>query len=83
MKNDVDQKFKKVEFDFWFHFRDDCLEKLDIISLKETIASLAVEHFLTIFVITFALLLNPPKCDGKYGQEMFNWLELHSERSNF
>jgi hypothetical protein len=42
-----------------------------------------VEHLLTIFVITFALLLHSPKSDGKYGQEMFNWSELHSERSNF
>ena len=47
----------------------------------------SVEHFLTIFVITFgfgvALLLHPPKSDDKNGQEMFNWSELHSERSNF
>jgi hypothetical protein len=27
--------------------------------------------------------LNPPKSDEKNGQEMFNWSELHSERSNF
>jgi hypothetical protein len=26
---------------------------------------------------------NPPKSDDKNGQEMFNWSELHSERSNF
>jgi hypothetical protein len=26
---------------------------------------------------------NPPKSDDKNGQEMFNWSELHLERSNF
>ena len=26
---------------------------------------------------------NPPKSDDKNGQEMFNWSELHWERSNF
>ena len=30
-----------------------------------------------------ALLLHPPKSDDKNGQEMFNWSELHLERSNF
>jgi hypothetical protein len=27
--------------------------------------------------------LHPPKSDDKNGQEMFNWSEVHSERSNF
>ena len=29
------------------------------------------------------LSAKPPKSDDKNGQEMFNWSELHSERSNF
>ena len=29
------------------------------------------------------LLLHLPKSDDKNGQEMFNWSELHSERSYF
>jgi hypothetical protein len=46
---------------------------------------------LAIFVITFGWVQqqsnskatpNPPKSDDKNGQEMFNWSELHSERSN-
>ena len=44
-----------------------------------------LDHFCHLFWVGFgvALLLQPPKSDDKNGQEMFNWSELHSEKSNF
>ena len=49
--------------------------------MNATLTSCPLFSFLGGFAV--ALLLHPPKSDDKNGQEMFNWSELHSERSNF